>query len=121
LLLNLVLPRINVHMSTAIVDAIHAELGAALPVGGKLLDLTVDLGGVAPHDCPPVSHYRLTIRERAWLRRLDVESGDEPAIGTSIALFSTAPDEPLEGKPERQIRVAIAGIIPLSDFGEAWP
>jgi hypothetical protein len=121
LLLNLILPRINVYMTTAIIDAIHAEVGAVLPVGGKLLDLTIDLSAAAPHDCPPVGHFCLTVRDRAWLRRLDVGSGDEPAVGASIALFSTEPEEPVEGAPKRQIRVAIAGIIPQSAFGEGEP
>lgn len=121
MLLNLTLPRINVDMTTAVIDAIHAQVGTALPVGGMLLDLTIDLSSAAPHDCPPVGHYRLIVRDRAWLRRLDVASGDEPEVGASIALFSTEPDEPLDGPPKRPVRVAIAGIIGQSVFGEAWP
>jgi hypothetical protein len=121
LLLTLTLPRINVHMITAIIDMIHAQLGAPLPIGAKLLDLTVDLSAAAAHDCPPVAHYRLVVRDRAWLRRLDVAAGDEPEVGTSLALFSTEPDEPLDAAPARQVRLAIAGIIPQSIWGEARP
>jgi hypothetical protein len=121
LLLNLTLPRINVDMTCAIVDAIHVEVGTALAVGGMLLDLTIDLSAAAPHDCPPVSHFRLIVRDRVWLRRLNVAAGDQPPVGSPIALFSTEPDEPLDGAPTRQVRVAIAGIIPQSVFGEAWP
>lgn len=118
MLLNLVLPRINAYMTTAIIDAIHATEGDALPLGGKLLDLTVDLSAAAPHDCPPISHYRLAVRDRAWLRRLDIAAGGEPETGASLALFSTDPDEPLDGAPTRQIRVAIVGIIPQSAWSE---
>ena len=119
MLLALTLPRINIYMSTAIIDQIYAAVGAALPVGGKLLDLTIDLSAAAPHDCPPVGHFQLVVRDRVWLRRLDISPGDEPAVGASVALFSTEPDEPLEGTPTRQVRLTIAGIIPESVWGES--
>lgn len=117
MLLNLTAPRINAYMTTAIVDAVHAAVGQALPVGGKLIDLTVDLSAAAPHDCPPIAHYRLTVRDKVWLRRLDVAPGDEPEVGASLALFSTEPDEPLDAAPARPVRVAIAGIIAESAWG----
>ena len=119
LLLNLTLPRINPYMTTALIDAIHVAAGGALPVGGKLLDLTIDLRAAAPHDCPPVSHFRLVVRDQAWLRRLDVASGDTPAVGASLALFSTTPDEPLDGPVARQVRLAVAGIMPQIDWPQA--
>ncbi|MFI4933642.1 MAG: hypothetical protein ACHP7N_03405 [Caulobacterales bacterium] len=118
LLLNFTLPRISPYMATAIIDRIHAAEGSSIPVGGKLLDFTVDLSAAAPHDCPPVGHFRFVVRDRVWLRRLDVSSGDEPEVGASIALFSTEPDEPLEGPPTRQVRVAIASILPESIWDE---
>ncbi len=118
MLLSLVLPQINPYMTAAVIDRLHASVGAALTSGGKLLDLTIDLSAVAPHDCPPVSHYRLMIRDRCWLRRLDVGPGDGPAVGASLALFSTEPDEPLGGPPARAARVTIAGIIPQPAWGE---
>jgi len=119
LLLNLTLPRINPYMTTAVIDLIHAQIGAPLPVGGKLMDLTVDLSAAAAHDCPPVAHYRLVVRERAWLRRLDVAPGDEPEVGASLALFSTEPDEPLDTAPVRQVRLTVAGVIKQSVWDEA--
>ena len=119
MLLNLTLPHINPYMTTAMIDRIHVAIGAAMPVGSKFLDLTIDLSAAAPHDCPPVSHYRLMVRDRVWLRRLDIASGDEPEVGASLGLFSTAPDEPLDGTPVRQVRLAIAGIIPQPILGEA--
>jgi hypothetical protein len=118
LLLNLVLPRINPHMATAKIDRVHASVGAAMPVGGKFLDLTIDLSAATPHDCPPVSHFRLVVRDKAWLRRLEVSPGDEPEVGAGLALFSTTPDEPLDGAPARAVRIAIVGIIPQPVWGE---
>jgi hypothetical protein len=117
LLLNLTLPQINPLMTTAVIDRIYTRVGASIPVGTKLFDLTVDLSAAAPHDCPPIGHYRLVIRDRLWLRRLDVAPGDEPDVGANLALFSTAHDDPLDGVPVRQTRVAIVGIVP--QLGEA--
>src|SRR6185312_2756256 len=89
LLLNLTLPRINPEMTAAIIDRILIPLGAAVPIGGKLLDLTVDLSAAAPHDCPPISHYRLVSRDRAWLRRIDARRREVCPLGAPLALFST--------------------------------
>jgi hypothetical protein len=119
LLLNLTLPKINPLMTTAVIDQIYAEVGAPILVGSKLFDLTIDLSAAAPHDCPPIGHYRLVVRDRLWLRRLDVAPGDEPSVGTSLALFTTELDEPLDGVPVRQTRVTIVGIVPQSIFGDA--
>jgi hypothetical protein len=119
LLFNLTLPRINPYMSTAIVDKIHVSTGSAMPLGGKLLDLTLDLSAAAPHDCPPVGHYCLIIRDRVWLRRLYIAPGDEPAVGANLAIFSTEADEPLDRPPSRQARVTIVGIVPMLSWGEA--
>jgi hypothetical protein len=116
LLLNLLAPRINDYMTTAVVDAVHAREGEALASGAKVMDLLVDLSAVAAHDCPPVSLYRLVLRDRAWLRRLDVAVGDEVGVGAPLALFATEPDEALAAPPARAARVAIAGIIRQS----AW-
>jgi hypothetical protein len=117
LLLTLTLPLINPYMTTAIVDRIHLAEGAAMALGGKLMDVTVDLSAAAPHDCPPVSHYRIVVRDKCWLRRLDVAPGDEPALGARLGLFSTEPDEPLDGAPAREVRVSIAGVLQPSAWG----
>jgi hypothetical protein len=118
LLLNLIVPRINPLMTTARVSVIHAAAGAAIAVGGKLLDLTIDLSAAVPHDCPPVGHFRLIARDRVWLRRLDAAAGDERPAGASLALFTTDPDEPLEGPPARQLRMATVAIVPPSVWDE---
>jgi len=111
LLLNLNVPRINDFMTSAIVEAVYARPGEAAPIGAKLFDLTVDLSAAAPHDCPPVSHYRIVSRERAWLHRLCVKPGDEPMVGAPLAVLATDPDEALDGEPARAARIAIAAIM----------
>jgi pyruvate/2-oxoglutarate dehydrogenase complex dihydrolipoamide acyltransferase (E2) component len=116
LLLNLTLPRINELMTTAVIRTIHAQVGDALPLGAKLLDLSVDLSAAMSHDCPPLSLYRIAMRDRVWLRKLAVAPGDDVAAGALVALFSTEPDETLEGEPARGVRVTIAGIIDESDW-----
>jgi hypothetical protein len=116
LLLTLKLPRINPYTNTALVSKIYAAEGVSLNVGAKLLDLTVDLSATAPHDCPPVSHYRVALRDRAWLRRLTVALGDNVEVGATMAQFTTEPDEPFDGEPVRAVRVTIAGILDQSDW-----
>ena len=111
MLLSLTLPRINEHMLSAVVAAVHPSACAELAVGAKLVDLTVDLTAIAAQDCPPISHFRVVLRERAWLRRLLVARGDEVAVGAPLAWFSTEPDEPLDAAPAREARISIAGIL----------
>jgi len=105
-------------MVDATIDVAHIAEGGSVVLGGKFVDVTVDLSAATPHDCPPISHYRIALRDRVWLRRLDVAPGDRVDVGASLALFSTTPDEPLEGEPARAVRVAIAGIIPQTTWGE---
>jgi hypothetical protein len=116
LLLNLNVPRINDYMASALIETVHASVGQALAPGAKLFDMTVDLSLAAPHDCPPISHYRMVLREKAHLRRLFVEPGEEAAVGAPLALFSTDPDEPLDAAPGRMARIAIATIM----FQSIW-
>lgn len=117
MLLSLALPLLNPLMTDAVVDVCHAGMGTLVPIGGKLFDLTVDLSALAPHDCPPISHYRMLARDRAWLRRLEVAPGGQVAVGKALALFSTEPDEALDGVPARALRVSVASIIKQ----QAWP
>lgn len=117
MLLNLTLPRINEHMTTAVVKTIYPAVNTELPLGAKLMDLSVDLSAVLPHDCPPISLYRLALRDRVWLRKLAVGVGDDVAVGAVLAQFSTEPDEPIDGDPARAVRVIVAGII---DPGSWW-
>lgn len=111
MLLALTLPRIQPYMATAVIRRIYAVEGQPLEVGSKLFDLRVDIGAAAPHDCPPVSHYRFAMRERVWLRRLAVTEQDEVPLGAKLAEFSTTVEEPLAEQSVRAVRIAIAGIL----------
>jgi pyruvate/2-oxoglutarate dehydrogenase complex dihydrolipoamide acyltransferase (E2) component len=121
LLILLALPRINQYMTVGTIKKIHAAEGEFLSPGAKLLDLLVDLSSIAPHDCPPISLYRVSMRDRAWLRQLAVSPGDTVAVGTDLARFTTEPGEPLTGVPARQTRITIAGIIDQTDWLSAGP
>jgi pyruvate/2-oxoglutarate dehydrogenase complex dihydrolipoamide acyltransferase (E2) component len=116
MLLTLTLPRIGEHMRTAVIRTVHAEAGAAMMPGSKLIDIVVDLSSVALQDCPPVAMYRIALTERAVLREIAVAPGDEIAVGALVARFTTEPDEPLTGPSARAARVAIAGIVDPSEW-----
>lgn len=111
-LLTLSLPPINPHASDAVVKTVYAAVGEELGLGAKLFDLTVDLSNAAlVHDCPPVSSYRVVLRDKVWLRRIEVTAGQTVNTGEPLALFSTEPDEPLDAEPGRAVRVTIAGVV----------
>jgi len=116
MLISLTLPRINQHMTVALVRRIYAAEGDFVTLGSKLMDLSIDLSAVAPHDCPPISLYRIVLRDRVWVRRLAVSAGDDVAAGADLATFSTEADEPITGSPGRAARVTVAGILDL----ESW-
>ena len=117
MVLTQTLPRINELMTSAVVDSIHAAAGSALTPGAALMDVSVDLSAVAAHDCPPISLYRIVLRDRVWLRRIAVARGDDVEVGALLACFSTEPDESLDGEPSRSVRVTIAGILAQA---EGW-
>lgn len=110
MLLEYRLPAINANMTEASIERRYAEPGAALAIGTKLLDLRVDLSSAFSQDCPPISFYRIVMRERAYLRELRPADGEACPVGALIAIFSTEPGEPLDGVAARPIRVATAGI-----------
>jgi hypothetical protein len=105
------LPTINPHMSAARIECIYAELGSPLRIGSKLFDLGVDLSSAFAQECPPISFFRVVLREAAFLRKLNAVRGQLCELGELVALFSTEPDENLSGAPARDIRFAVAGII----------
>jgi hypothetical protein len=121
MLLTVTLPRLQELMTVGQVTKIYAAEGQALAVGTKLFDLRVDLSAVTAHDCPPISDYRLMVRERAWVRRLAVRVRDEAPVGATLAELSTTPDEPLTGEPTRAVRIAVAGILTVQEWlDEEW-
>jgi hypothetical protein len=109
---RLLLPRIIEPMTLATVEAIHVAPGAPLKVGDKLMDLSVDLGGAFLQNCPPISYYRLVLREAAVLRRLCVSLGDRPEAGAALAEFGQSAEADGGGPADREVRIAIAGILP---------
>jgi len=122
MLLSMALPTLNPHMTVATIMRVHVSAGDALAPGAKLLDVRVDLSDAFPQDCPPVSYYRLVLRERAWLRHLAVAHGADVPPGCVLALFSTEAGEPLAGAPARAVRLATAGILWQPDWAaEAVP
>jgi hypothetical protein len=116
LALTLKLPSINVHMKSAIFICVYVAVGEQLEAGAKLFDLSVDLSAIFPQDCPPISYYRMILRERAWLRRLEVQEGDEREVGGILALFTGAAAEPLDAAPQRPVRFITAGILHQSHW-----
>jgi hypothetical protein len=110
-LLKLVLPTLQSRTERVQVDAIQAAIGEAMRPGARLLEFTAGLDDAAAHDCPPVTTYRMTLSETAWLRELRIAEGVNVAVGEVLAVLSTTPDEPLAGGPERSARVAIAAIL----------
>ncbi len=105
------LPTINPHMSGARIECLYARPGDALKMGSKLLDLGVDLSSAFAQECPPISFFRVVLREALVLREWKVERGDYCELGHLIALFSTTADEDLTAEQARDIRFATAGII----------
>jgi pyruvate/2-oxoglutarate dehydrogenase complex dihydrolipoamide acyltransferase (E2) component len=105
------LPLISPHMAEALIECFHAQPCSALKPGDKLLDLSVHLGANFAQDCPPISFYRVVIREKIILRQYRVAQGQTCKVGDVIAVFSTSPDESLDDPPQREVRIATAGII----------
>ncbi|MEJ0015593.1 MAG: hypothetical protein WDN25_03350 [Acetobacteraceae bacterium] len=116
MILAFALPRIVEAMTDARVRAFHAAEGTWLKSGGALCDLTVDLSVAAQQDCPPVSHYRIAIREAVWLRRIEIPAGELCEVGKVVALLSTEEHEPLV-PAVRGIRHMVAGIILSTEEG----
>lgn len=116
MILRVDVPQINPNMTTAIVEAIHQTEGSLLVPGSKLFDLKIDLSLAVSHDCPPVSHHRLALRDRVWLRRALTSLGEELPVGAPLALFSSEPDESLDVVPSRAVRMSIVEILHQSYF-----
>ncbi len=105
------LPLISPHMSVALVECVYAAPGASLKAGDKLLDLRIDLTDTFAQDCPPVSFYRIILRENAVLRECRLGAGSPCKPGDLIAVLSTRGDEPADQPPQRSLRFATAGIV----------
>jgi hypothetical protein len=105
------LPAVNPHMTGARIECYYAEPGDALKTGAKLLDLGIDLSSAFAQECPPVSFFRVVLRETLILRSLAFARGDFCPVGEIIALFSGERDEDITAPPARGVRFATAGIV----------
>src|ERR1700722_11294129 len=110
MLLDLALPLINPHMADASIDAILVRLDTKIAVGQTILELTVDLSDQFPHDCPPLSHYRLCACEAAWLRHLSIAAGEKVLVGAPLARFSNTADESMDSRAGRPLRTTVVGV-----------
>lgn len=116
MILEFNLPQISPHMSEARIECLYATPGAALKPGDKLLDLSVDLSSSFSQDCPPVSFFRIVVREKVVFREFRLACGELAKVGDQVALFSGTADEALDQPPQRGIRFATAGIIHHSEM-----
>ncbi len=105
------LPLIVNQMTGATLECLHAKPGDSLKMGSKLFDLSVDLSSVFAQECPPVSFFRVVLREPAWLRKLELVPGKFSELDEEMAIFSTSPDEDISEPPARAVRVTVAGIV----------
>jgi pyruvate/2-oxoglutarate dehydrogenase complex dihydrolipoamide acyltransferase (E2) component len=105
------LPQISPQMPEAVIECLYPVAGAALKSGDKLLDLSVDLSSSFAQDCPPISYFRIIMRENVVLREFHVSRGQACKVGELIAVFSTVADEPKDRPAQRGIRFATAGIL----------
>lgn len=105
------LPLIVGQMSGATVECLHAKPGDALKMGSKLLDLSVDLSSAFAQECPPISFFRVVLREAALLRKLNVVPGQFCKVDELMGLLTTDPNEDLSLPPARTARTMVAGIV----------
>src|ERR1700693_4089162 len=96
------LPLIVKQMTGATIECLHAKPGDAVKMGSKLMDLSVDLSSAFAQECPPISFFRVVIREAGWLRKLDLTPGQFCQWDEVVAVFSTEPDEDLS-KPATRV------------------
>lgn len=119
MLYELRLSKINPNMNAAIIECIYVQAGSALKAGDKLCDLSVDLSSGFSQYCPPISYFRVVVREKAWLQKLLVVPGDSCDVGQLVAVFSSEQDVPGEGAPARPLRITTAGIALHSSMWSA--
>lgn len=111
MLIKVVLPVTNQAMGLARIDSVGVEVGQPLRQGARLVDFTLGHDVVQTYDCPPITNYRVTSREKGWVRRIDVASGDMVEQGSVAMLLSSEPDEHLDAEECRSARVSVAAIL----------
>jgi hypothetical protein len=111
MILEFRMPVISPHSKDALIECLYVVPGAPVKMGDALLDLSINLSHNFSQDCPPISFYRIVVREKAILREVRFERGQSCRVGDVIAVFSTEPDELLGPPAARGIRVATAAIV----------
>ena len=116
MLLELRLSEIVPGMTGATIECVHAAAGSGLKSGARLLDLSIDLSSAFAQECPPISFFRVILREPAVLRRIDAAPGQYRELGEVIALFTPTADDPVDSPADRSVRIATAGIMHHADM-----
>jgi hypothetical protein len=98
-------------MSEGLIECFYATPGSVLKPSDKILDLSVNLSNNFAQDCPPISFYRVVIREKLVLREIRVPRGQGCKVNDVIVVFSNDAEEPLDQPAQRGIRCATVGII----------
>jgi hypothetical protein len=111
LLFDLRIPKVSEHMVEALIETTYGRESLQMKIGSKIVDFSVDLSSGFAQNCPPISYYRVVLRENLWLRKILVSPGGRFAAGTSVATFSTSPDEPSDAAVTRPVRIMTAGIV----------
>jgi hypothetical protein len=122
MLYSLELPRVLPAMTTALIERLSASSDGAVKAGDKILDLSIDLSAAFAQNCPPISYFRIVSRETVNLRKFLVGAGDSCEPGATLAIFSSEPDEPMDGPVTRSLRVSLAGILYQPGmWSDRWP
>ena len=105
------MPEIIPGMTGATLEKVYIGEGEASPAGTKLFDISVDLSSAFAQECPPISYFRIVLRESVYVRRLMFVEGQQIETGSLVALFSSDLHQDIDPPAERSVRVATAGIM----------
>ena len=119
MLVKLVMPGMGTSDDRIRIRTIYAVEGGRLALGARVMDVQIDLSAATPHDCPPISTYLISIRERLWLHKLFVRPGDEVSTDATIALFGTEESFDDSEPAQRSARIAVVGITSDPDWWNA--
>jgi len=105
------LPEIVDGMASATLENVYIGEGDTLKAGSKLFDISVDLSSAFTQECPPISYFRVIVREPVHVRRIHFKPGQTMDVGAVVALFASDPEEDPDAAAERPVRIATAGIM----------
>jgi hypothetical protein len=105
------MPELVTRMTGATLECVYVREGETLRVGTKLFDISVDLSRAFAQECPPISYFRIILREAVYVQRLMFDAGQHITTGALVALFSPSQHQDRDQPAERQVRIATAGIM----------